>query len=124
VGIAPVRSRRGERADRRGPFVRGRASMRERGGARLTSGAEWQRERGGAARARARGRRWAEVGRERSEESAGERGGRRWAGIGPAEEGGFFLFIFIFSFSFSLISFLPYTNIHLRFLGAKMKYYR
>jgi hypothetical protein len=118
VGIAPVRSRRGERADRRGPFVRGRASMRERGGARLTSGAEWQREGGRGASAREK------VGRERSEESAGERGGRRWAGIGPAEEGGFFLFIFIFSFSFSLIYFLPYTNIHLCFLGAKMKYYR
>jgi hypothetical protein len=54
-------------------------------------------------------------------------GGRRgrekvWAGIGPAEEGGKG-FPFLFSlFLFSLIPFLFYNNIHLCFLGAKMKY--
>ena len=60
---------------------------------------------------------WTELGRERGgHEREGE--GRKWARIGPAEEGErVFLFLFIFSFPF-----LFYTNIHLCFLGAKMKY--
>jgi hypothetical protein len=80
-------------------------------------GARRQRERGGRGEgARVVGPSWAVS---RGDESARGRGrGRKWARIGLAEERErVFLFLFIFSFPF-----LFYTNIHLCFLGAKMKY--
>jgi hypothetical protein len=78
-------------------------------------GPSGQREREeGAARANERGE-WAALGQEqraeRGPESAQPRRGRS------------FPFYFYFLFTFSLIPFLLYTNIHLCFLGAKMKYY-
>jgi hypothetical protein len=58
---------------------------------------------------------------QRSGGTGAREGGAR-AGIGPAERGRrFFLFFLIFLIFFSLIHFLLYTNIHLHFLGAKMK---
>jgi hypothetical protein len=57
----------------------------------------------------------------RGRERGGE--GKAWAEVGPAGRGRrFFLFFFSLLF-FSLIPFLLYTNIHLYFLGAKMKCY-
>jgi hypothetical protein len=53
---------------------------------------------------------------------AGERGGEGMDQSWPSREGEGFSFFF-FSFLFSLIPFLLYTNIHLYFLGAKMKCY-
>jgi hypothetical protein len=89
------------------------------GAGRSAEGREAQCERGVRAAVGPRGPR-AEGeggrGREREGEELGQnrpsRGGER-----------VFLFFFLFSlFLFSLIPFLFYTNIHLCFLGAKMKY--
>ena len=94
-----------EGVDGQGPSVRGRAGARERGGARLSSGAKWsQREQGGRESARW----WAGWVKE------GRCGGARGRGHGsesaqPIGEGRFSFF----SLSFSLIPFLLYTNIHL-----------
>jgi hypothetical protein len=57
---------------------------------------------------------------ERGREREGEKVGRNRPSQGGGEE---FSFSFCFLFSFSLIPFLLYPNIHLCFLGAKMKYY-
>jgi hypothetical protein len=90
-------------------------------GAWMTSGAERTTREGRAWRWFTG--RWAEVGRERRGAGAREGGGSRpWAGVGPAERGGE-VFLFSFFLFFSLIPFLLYTNIHLYFLGAKMKCY-
>jgi hypothetical protein len=51
------------------------------------------------------------------------RGGGGSELVEPRRGRGFSFFFFFFSFPFSLIPFLFYTNIHLCFLGAKMKYY-
>jgi hypothetical protein len=93
-------------------------------GARLMSETEWSAGegvgRGVSACAWGDGPRWAksrEGARER--ERGGESMGRNW----PSREGDEVFPFFLFLLFFSLIPFLLYTNIHLYFLGAKMKYY-
>jgi hypothetical protein len=91
--------------------------VRERERVRLTGGARRQRESGGRDEgARVVGPSWAMRG-------AGGGGDAGTRGSGPesaqprrGER------VFLFLFIFSLIPFLFYTNIHLCFLGAKMKY--
>jgi hypothetical protein len=75
-----------------------REIARERGGVRLTGGAELAAAEGRGARAMGRlGREGGECGRERE---------RVWAGNGPAEGGFLFLFFyFLFIISISFISF-------------------
>jgi hypothetical protein len=85
-------------------------------GARLTSGAERAAREGRARRGLARTGSWAEIGGHRRERG-GSTGRNR-----PSREGEeVFPFFLIFLIFFSLIHFLLYTNIHLHFLGAKMK---
>jgi hypothetical protein len=96
--------------------------VRERERVRLTGGARRQRESGGRDKgARAVGPSWAVRGRGgHGHEREGEEVDRNRPSRG-GERG--FSFFFLFSlFLFSLIPFLFYTNIHLCFLGAKMKY--
>jgi hypothetical protein len=83
--------------------------VRERERVRLTGGARRQRESGG----RDEGARV--VGPSRAREGGGGSGPES---AQPRRGERVFLFLFIFS----LIPFLFYTNIHLCFLGAKMKY--
>jgi hypothetical protein len=91
---------------------------------RLTSGAD--RSAGGWGRGASVGTRggWAALGRERRGTRAREGGGEGGPESAQPRRGESFpFFSFCFLFSFSLIPFLLYPNIHLCFLGAKMKYY-
>jgi hypothetical protein len=120
AGITPMPSTcKEEGADERDPHARGGACARER---ERGVADEWGRadNEGGESATRAH----EEMGRERRGTGAREGGGgsRPWAGVGPAERGGE-VFLFSFFLFFSLIPFLLYTNIHLYFLGAKMKCY-